>query len=173
MDMYIQFELDYVTKGIETALLPYAEQEYNRKELLNLIEEQLQRHKLLQLISMHSTIWLGDLNIQKTGVDRWKLKDRRPTARRYILQVLNNLPWPVETQVNLDSDKVIENIINTEREIEKKEFGDYCSEYTENETDYFKQKAYERFGKYLIIDFTSIQEVLKIIDDSIGELYFK
>ena len=116
---------------------------------------------------------MEDLIIKRIGINKWKLEDRRPTVRRHILQVLNNLPWEVGSKVNLESDKVIENVINSASEIEMKEFGERCSDYSENEIRHFKQKIKEKYGISFIIDFESIKDVLKIIDDSIGELYFK
>ena len=171
-NIYINFELNDEIKGIEQTLLSFTEQDLNEIDLLNILIEQEQKRYLFNLLLKYETICLGDLILSNIGAHKWKLEDRRYSVRKYRIKVLNTLPWSVGTTVNVDSDRLVENVVKTESRIEAKESNECDYEHSDDEIHYFKQRVRERLGTNLVIDYETIASILTIIDESIGELYF-
>lgn len=172
MNLYIEFDLDGVNKLTEKELLKYAETELTKKELLEVLTTLEQKRRLLGLFFKYDTIYLGDLILKKYGANKWRIADKKPTVQRHILRVLNTLPWEAGMQLNITSDKVIETILDVEKQIEEKELGTSCNDYSDDELKYFYKKVKGSFGSKLIINFDTVKEILKTVDDCISDLYF-
>lgn len=173
MKLYIDTDLDKISDHTLERLKRFSGKKFTYDELIRLVKNRRFKNKLSNLLDEYDKLYFGEIIFENLGNGKWKIIDKTPNVYRHIIHIVNKLPWPIGDIVDIRAEKLIETVLSIDSEIMQRELEITDYEYSDDDMNYFKDKIEKKYGHELKISFDLIYDLLVIIDECIGDLYFR